>query len=73
MMPRPITREELEEIGLEPVQIEEIIYRQKRKRDRKYKFIVELTISEANKLSTETGKKFIRATEWKKWIDSRMN
>ena len=72
-MPRPITREELEEVGLDSDKIEEIIYRQKRKRDRMYKYIVELTISEAEKLSSETGKHFIRATEWKDWVDSREN
>ena len=38
---------------------------QKEKREREYKYLVLLTTEEAELLSKQTGKKFVRATEWK--------
>ena len=64
-MTRPITREELEEIKLSPSKIEEILKRQSQAKDRRYKYIVLLTIDEAKKIAKETGKEFVRSSEWK--------
>lgn len=64
-MPRPITRDELEAMGLSPEQVVEILEKQNQKRERRYRYVVMLTSSEAEKLSKQEGKKFIRATEWK--------
>ena len=63
-MPRPITKEELMAMHLTPEQINEILERQSIKRERRYRYIVMLTAAEAEKLSKQEGKEFIRATEW---------
>jgi hypothetical protein len=67
-MSRALTRDELEAMDLTPNQVEEILNKQNKKRERKFRYIVMLTTSEAEELSKREGKKFIRATEWKgKW------
>ncbi|KPK90160.1 MAG: hypothetical protein AMJ88_16535 [Anaerolineae bacterium SM23_ 63] len=64
-MTRPITREELEEMNLSPSKINEILKKQSQAKDRRYKYIVLLTTTDAEKLAKQTGKEFIRSTEWK--------
>jgi hypothetical protein len=64
-MKRALSREELEEMNLSPTHIEEILEKQSKKKERKYKYIVMLAEAEAENLSREIGKKFIRASEWK--------
>ena len=64
-MTRPITKEELEGMGLSSKQIDEILKKQTQKKDRKYKYIVMLTTAEAERLSEQEGKEFVKATEWK--------
>jgi len=66
MAKRALTRNELEALGLSSTEIEEALALQKKKKPpREYKYIVLLTIADAETLSKETGKKFVRATEWK--------
>lgn len=64
-MTRPITREELVAMDLSPQQVEEILEKQNQQYQRRYRYIVMLTTSEAVQLASETGKDFVRATEWK--------
>ena len=64
-MSRPITREELMAMDLSPQQVEEILGKQSQKRERKYRYIVMLTTSEAERISEQVGKEFVRATDWK--------
>jgi hypothetical protein len=64
-MKRPLSREELEDMDLSPTQIEEILRKQSKKKERKYKYIVMLTENEADKISKQTGKVYIRSSEWK--------
>ncbi len=63
--PRPVTRDELVAMDLSPEQVEIILEKQNQKRERKFRYIVLLTTSEAEELSKQEGKEFIRATEWK--------
>lgn len=65
-MPRAITRDELEEMVLEPKQIEEILEMQRRRRGRKYRYVIMLTEQETKVLFNQTGRVFIRASEWRK-------
>ena len=64
-MKRAITQDELEALNLAPEQMNEILRLQSQKKERRYKYMVLLTDSEAEALSNDTGKEFIRATEWK--------
>ena len=64
-MPRPITIDEMKGMKLSPEQIDKILATQNRKKERSYRYIVMLTTLEAEQLSKEKGKEFIRATEWK--------
>ena len=50
-MTRPITREELEEMNLSPSKINEILKKQSQAKDRRYKYIVLLTTTDAEKLA----------------------
>ena len=70
-MPRPLTRQELVEMDLTQEQINVILEKQNQKRERKYRYIVMLTTAEAEKLSKQEGKRFIRATEWTSQWDTR--
>ena len=65
-MKRPISREELKDMGLSPTQIAKILEKQSKKKERKFKYIVMLTDKEADKISKQTGKAYIRASEWEK-------
>ena len=64
-MARGLTREELVAMDLSPQQVEEILEKQNQKRERKYRYMAMLTTSEARDLSEQTGKEFVRATDWK--------
>lgn len=70
-MPRPLTLDELNAMDLTPDQIEQILATQNKKKERSYRYIVMLTTLEAEKYSKETGKEFVRATEWKGQKKSR--
>jgi len=70
-MKRPLSREELEDMDFSPTQIENILKKQSKKKERKYKYIVMLTTKDAEELSKRTGKVFIRASEWKNWRNKK--
>jgi len=55
----------LESLGLDPNEIKKTLSLQKQKKEREFIFIVFLTPLEAEKLANQTGKEFIRASEWK--------
>ena len=65
MTKRALTRNELESLGMSSTEIEKALVLQKETREREYKYLVLLTTDEAETLSKQTGKKFVRATEWK--------
>ena len=65
MAKRALSREELESIGLSSDEVERALSLQKQKVERRFKYIVRLTPSEADQLTKQTGKKFVRATEYR--------
>jgi hypothetical protein len=67
MSPRPLSRDELQALGLGDAAIKAILRKQAEKRrnpNRKYKYIVFLTTQQAEKLATETGEPFYRAVKY---------
>lgn len=65
MTKRALSREELEELGLGEAEINIAFKLQHQEKVRKYRYIVLLTTKEAEEFSKNTGKEFVRATEWK--------
>ncbi len=65
MTKRALTKDELGSLGLNSAEIEEALALQRQKKERRYKYIVLLTTSEAERLSEQEGREFVRATEWR--------
>lgn len=65
MPKRALTKNELLSLGLNSTEIEQALSLQRERKEREYKYIVLLTIAEADALSMQTGKDFVRATEYK--------
>ena len=52
-------------LGLSETKVEHALELQKQKKERRFKYIVLLTPAEAERAVKQTGKEFVRATEWK--------
>ena len=65
MTKRALTRNELKSLGLNSTEIEKALSLQRERKEREYKYIALLTSAEADALSKQTGKDFVRATEYK--------
>lgn len=64
MSPRPLSREELQDLGIPGAQIEKILVKRQERPVRRYKYIAFLTLEEAKKASQATKRDFVRATEY---------
>lgn len=65
MTKRALTRDELVSLGLNENEVNQALELQRQKKERRYKYIVLLTTSEAERLSEQEGREFVRATEWR--------
>ena len=64
MAKRALSRNELIALGMSTKQVEEALSLQNQRIDRRFKYIVRLTVAEAEDLSRKSGKRFVRATDW---------
>ncbi len=63
-MKRALTREELLDLGIEPNRVEEILKKQRTKKERVYKFITKCTLAESEEVLKKTGVKLYRPKEY---------